>query len=294
MDVTVVIMTRNRIDELTRTLGHLTSLPGSPPIIVADNGSDDGTPSVVREHFPGVEVIELAGNLGVEARNIAVRQASTPYIAFNDDDSWWGPGSLQRVVDLFERHTRLGAVTAHVTVEPSGHDDPTSLQMQHSPLDGDPSVAGIPVLGFLACATAVRRQAFLDVGGFHPRFHFGGEEELLATDLRMADWHVRYVPDVHVHHDASTNRDPVWRARRGVRNTLWYLWLRRPLAAALRGSVQLLRRVENATAFPALLAALRGLPWVIRERRRVDDHLERHLLALEASQDAAGVRQYGA
>ena len=41
--VTVVIATRNRRDELLRTLGRLTALPEQPPVIMVDNGSSDGS-----------------------------------------------------------------------------------------------------------------------------------------------------------------------------------------------------------------------------------------------------------
>ncbi len=191
-DITLIVMTRNRVDELLPTLGRLISLSESPPVIVVDNGSTDGTPPQVERHFPEVDLIALASNTGVAARNIAVERASTPYGAFNEDDSWWEDGALRRVVRLFDANPTLGGVTARIIVEPNGRDDPISVEMEGSPVSGDPSLPGTPVLGFLACATALRRSAFLEVGGFESRLHFGGEEELLATDLRTAGWEVRY------------------------------------------------------------------------------------------------------
>lgn len=281
MDLTVVIMTRNRADELLSVLGRMTSLPERPPIVVADNGSTDGTADLVRDRYPEIDVLRFDENIGVAARNAAVRRATTPYVAFNDDDSWWSPGSLTRVVELFDRHPRLGAVTAHVTVEPRGDDDPVSLEMQQSPLEGDDSIPGVPVLGFMACATAVRRVAFEEVGGFEPMLHFGGEEQLLATDLAAAGWAVRYVPDISVHHMASSKRDSAWRRRRVVRNDLWYVWLRRPVTSAARRSVGTLLSPDRSTALRGLAAALRGARWVSRNRRVVPAHLEEQLRRLD-------------
>lgn len=290
--VTVVIMTRNRVDELLATLKRLTALPEAPPIVVADNGSTDGTVERVQASFPDVDVIALPDNLGVEARNVAVRRARTPYIAFNDDDSWWAPGALARVNELFEGHPRLGAVTAHIVAEPSGEDDPTSLVMRHSPVSGDGSVPGIPVLGFLACATAVRRSAFLEVGGFEERLHFVGEEELLATDLVSAGWRVQYVPELVVRHQASTSRDSDWRLRRGIRNTLWYLWLRRPARSAIRRSLHLLRHAPPRASLPAVAEAVRRGRWVLSERRVVPPEVERDLRRLDPEQERSSARQY--
>lgn len=291
-DVTVVVMTRNRRGELLDTLARLTALPGSPPVVVADNGSRDGTVAAVRDAFPEVRVLPLGHNAGVTARNEAVRLADTPYIAFSDDDSWWAPGALDRVAAVLDRHPRIALVTAHVLVEPGGRDDPVSIEMQHSPVSGDPSLPGIPVLGFLACAAAVRRDAFLAVGGFPERLHFSGEEELLAIDLAAAGWELRYMPDIVVHHSPSSSRDTDWRLRRGVRNALWTLWLRRPAAHAVRRSWQLLRSTRPAVAVTALGQALGGLSWVLRERRVVPDAVERDLRRLEPQQDESEARQY--
>lgn len=290
--ITVVIMTRNRVDELRATLGRLTSLAEAPPIVVADNGSSDGTTECIRTSFPEVELIHFQSNVGVEARNVAVRRARTPYIAFNDDDSWWASGSLGRVVDLFEAHSRLGAITAHIMVEPSGEDDPTSVVMGRSPVSGHGPAPGMPVLGFLGCATAVRREAFLEVGGFEERFHFAGEEELLATDLVAAGWAVRYVRELRVHHQASASRDDVWRQRREIRNKLWFLWLRRPAPAALRRSVHLLRHAPPRASIPAVAEAIRKGGWVIAKRRVVPDEVEANLRRLDPDQKDTLERQY--
>jgi GT2 family glycosyltransferase len=40
--ITVVIMTRNRREELLETLARMTALPERAPVIVADNASTDG------------------------------------------------------------------------------------------------------------------------------------------------------------------------------------------------------------------------------------------------------------
>lgn len=282
-DVTVVIMTRNRVDELCTTLEHLHELPERPQLVVVDNGSTDSTAAQVRRRFPSVTLIRHERNIGVAARTGAVAEATTRYVAFNDDDSWWEPGSLATAVEAMEGHPNLGAVTARVLVEPGGRLDPTSAEMRDSPVeDGSTIWPGVPVVGFLACATMVRREAFLSVGGFEERFHFGGEEQLLAADLMAAGWGVRYLDDVVVHHAASRRRDPAWRRRRDLRNHLWFLWLRRPVRRAAHLSIRHAAAAAPATAIPAVLEAARGLPWVLRSRAVVPPAVERQLRVLDA------------
>lgn len=279
--ITLVVMTRDRRREVLDVLGRLSDLPEAPAILVMDNGSSDGTADAVAARFPTVEVIRLPENRGVEARNLAVERATTPYVAFNDDDSWWAPGSLGQVVDLFDRHPRLGAVAAHIRVEPGGRDDPTSIEMQASPVISEAPLPGRPVLGFLACGLAVRIEAFLGVGGFERRFHFGGEEQLLAADLAAAGWELRYHPEVIVHHQPSPRRDRPWRRRRDIRNSLWFLWLRRPVGVALRRSWALLGEAPVSVWAPAVLdAVLRG-GWVPGERKVAPPWLELQLKRLD-------------
>lgn len=292
--ITLVIMTRDRGEELASTLTTLGQLPERPPIVVADNGSADEEVADIARRFPWVTFIPLRRNAGVAARNLAVQHVETPYVAFNDDDSVWTPGSLQQVVDTFDAHPRIGALTAHIVVGADGRDDPTSLEMAASPVSGDPALPGIPVLGFLGCATAVRRDAYLGVGGFEERFHFGGEEELLATDLAAAGWEVRYLADATVRHTPSTSRDHAKRRRLGVRNTLWYLWLRRPARSAARRSWRVLRDAGVVTGAGGLADALTGAGWVARNRRVVPAGVEENLCRLEPQQARSEARQYAA
>ncbi|HEY4465515.1 MAG TPA: glycosyltransferase, partial [Streptosporangiaceae bacterium] len=122
--VTAVVVTRNRRDELSRTLGYLAALPERPPVIVVDNGSADGTAGMVRRRYPDMHVIAARRNLGAVARNLAVRRVTTPYVAFCDDDTWWEPGSIGRAADALDAHPDVAVVTARIVVEPDGTDDP--------------------------------------------------------------------------------------------------------------------------------------------------------------------------
>jgi glycosyltransferase involved in cell wall biosynthesis len=55
--ISIVMITQNRATEVLCSLGHLTALPERPEIILVDNGSTDGTTSLVSERFPSVRVI---------------------------------------------------------------------------------------------------------------------------------------------------------------------------------------------------------------------------------------------
>jgi GT2 family glycosyltransferase len=288
----VVIITRNRRAELLRTLAHMTALPERPQIIVVDNGSRDGSAAAAAAH-PRVRVIASPGNLGAVGRNIAVERLTTPYVAFCDDDTWWEPGALARAADLLDACPRLASVTGRILVEPGLGEDPITPELRHSPVPRPDWMPGPALLSILAGASMLRVAAFREVGGFSPRLWIGGEEELLSMDLAARGWWLCWAEDVVVHHHASTVRDPRQRRMLGIRNTLWTTWLRRPAGPALRRTAAVLRSVPRDRASAgAVAAALAGLPWVLRERRVVPDHVERGLRLLEEPQRNSRARRY--
>ncbi|KOV21779.1 glycosyltransferase [Streptomyces caelestis] len=290
---TVVVITYNRRPELLRTLGELAGLPEEPPVVVTDNGSTDGTAEAVARRHPDVRLLRPGRNLGAVGRNLAVRDVRTPYVAFCDDDSWWSPGSLAGAADLLDRHPALGSVTARIIVEPDGTDDPIVRELRDSPLPGPPWLPG-PALGsFLAAATVLRTDAFRTAGGFSPRLWLGGEEELLAADLAADGWWLTYADHLTVHHRASAARDATLRRMHGIRNTLWFTWLRRPVRPALRRTLDLARTVPRDTAsLRAFAEAAAALPWVLRERRVLPHEVESRLRLLDPAQRTSTARRY--
>jgi GT2 family glycosyltransferase len=283
--VGVAIATRERYDDLAGALERLCALPERPPVVVADNGSRDGTPARIRERFPEVRVIELGANHGAGARTAAIEALATPYVAFSDDDSWWAPGALQRAAALFDAHPRLGLLAARILVGPGERLDPVCAEMERSPLRAGDGPPGRPVLGFVACGAIVRRAAYLGVGGFDARYGIGGEERPFAIDLAAAGWELRYVPEVVAHHHPAGGGLRPGRRASELRNDVWSAWLHRPAGAALRRTAGLVRRSGPGRHTAAGLArALRGAPWVARERRVVPDEVERALRALERAE----------
>ncbi|WP_255423347.1 glycosyltransferase family 2 protein [Achromobacter sp. K91] len=265
--VSVVVLTHNRCRELCRTLGRLNAQPDSHPIVVVDNGSADGTASTVLRQFPDVLLIRAGANLGAAGRNLGVERVTTPYVAFCDDDTWWGHGSLERAADVLDRHADIAVLNACISVGAGEREDPACAAMACSPL---PRVAGVgpELTGFMAGACVMRVGAFRLAGGYWRPFFIGGEEALLAQDIMAEGGRIVYAPQLHVHHWPSLARDGALRRRMLARNALWTAWLRLPPALALARSLSILRGVP---AWGARIQALRDAcaHWrTIRAHRR--------------------------
>jgi GT2 family glycosyltransferase len=255
--VTIVVATRDRRDELLRTLGR-----HEAPVIVVDNGSTDGTQQAISS-LPNVTLVELGDNHGAYARTIGAQRAATPYVAFADDDSWWAPGALERATMIMQDHPRLAVLAAQVRVMPSDEPDPLCRLMADSPVARMPDLPGPSVLGFMACGSVVHRGAFLSVGGFDDIVRFPGEEERVALDLAAAGLGLAYVDDVVAYHRPSPSRHSAAARKAAVaRSRLLTALLRRPWPEVGRELVTTLGsgRVGRAgvvSAVPQIWPALR-------------------------------------
>jgi hypothetical protein len=79
-----------------------------------------------------------------------------------------------------------------------------------------------------------------------------------------------YACDVVTHHHPSAARDPSARHLMLIRNRLWTAWLRLPLVTAWHESRRVLHDgAALGVGGQALRSALRGLPWVLAQRRAV-------------------------
>ena len=126
-----------------------------------------------------------------------------------------------------------------------------------------------------------RRRAaprFSGSGGFHPRFGVGGEETLLSIDLAARGWGLAYCDDVTaVHHPEPGAARPGRRARL-VRNRLWTAWLRFSAGAAWTATTRTAHAaLSDGGVRAGFCDAVRGMPWVLRERLPVDPSLDRDL-----------------
>jgi len=267
-DVAVVIATWNRRERLVETLQRLVTLPERPSIVVVDNDSTDGTAAAVTSFGDDVRLVRLNRNLAAAARNVGVGVAATPFVAFCDDDTWWEPGALPRAAAHLRADPRIDVVAGRVLLHPGGRPDPTCLLMDASPLPRSTGLTGTPVLGFLAGASMVRTSTFRSLGGFHPRFGIGAEERLFSLDVWQRGGAIVYAPDVIVRHQPHPRPNGAARQVMQRRNDLWCAWLRYRSRSALEETLRLaVRARREPSARAALIQAVRGLPWVLRERR---------------------------
>ena len=94
--ISVVLPTHNRAHLFPRAIDSvLSQLENGDELIVVDDGSTDNTHSVISNYGSRIRYIKTPGVGAGAARNIGIREAQNPLLAFIDSDDEWLPGKVQ-------------------------------------------------------------------------------------------------------------------------------------------------------------------------------------------------------
>ena len=110
MRTAVVILNWNTERYLKAFLpGLVASCPADAEVIVADNGSADGSLEWVRSEYPGVRTIALDANYGFTGGyNRALAQVEAEYFVLINSDIQVAPGWLEPLVEYMDSHPQCG------------------------------------------------------------------------------------------------------------------------------------------------------------------------------------------
>jgi GT2 family glycosyltransferase len=204
---------------------------GASTIIVADNGSSDGSVDMIRAEYPMVRVVVNHSNPGYGvASNEAIALTESQYVLLLNSDVVFRPGTLKALTDYLDEHPRAGIVgprltNADGTLQRSCHEFPRPFVslLEHSWVGA--VVCSIPVLRrrylrtwthdharpvpwVVGAALAIRKEPFARVGGFDPSFFMYFEEVDLAYRMMRAGWETHFAPVAEITHfgGASTQQ----------------------------------------------------------------------------------------
>lgn len=104
----VIIVTYNAMKWAERCFSSLRKSSIPVNVIVVDNGSTDGTQDYVKTHFPEVEIIQSAENLGFgKANNIGIEKAyknGADFFYLMNQDAWVFPDSIQELLNVYNSY----------------------------------------------------------------------------------------------------------------------------------------------------------------------------------------------
>lgn len=217
-DAAVVVVTHNSLPWVEPCLESVRGVE----TVVVDNGSSDGTPDVVRELFPEVQLVEQE-NRGLAAGwNTGLERTTGRYVLILNADAWLVDDALTQLVAFADEHPEAAVVGPRLT-NPDG-----SLQR---------SVRGFPTVWRLAteylflrklaprsqllnafyaggfehdevreadflmgACLLVRREAIAEVGTLDESFFLFSEETDWCYRFVAAGWKVLFFPGAECVH----------------------------------------------------------------------------------------------
>ena len=274
MVVTVTYSPGPHLNRFLASLAHATERRVT--VIMADNGSTDGTPELAVEQYPNVRLVHMGANLGYGSavnRAVASYLADRELTAAGDPDFFvvanpdvvWGPRSIDDLLAAAQRWPDAGALGPLIrdpdgSVYPSARHQPSLVRGGMHAVVGpfwksNPWTAAYrqerlepserPVGWLSGSCLLLRRRAFDAITGFDERYFMYMEDVDLGDRLTGAGWLNVYVPSAEVLHDKghSTGRDPARNLAAHHTSTYTFLadrhsgWRQAPLRWTIRAAL---------------------------------------------------------
>ncbi len=296
--VAVVIPSWNSLDLLPRCLASLREQGVELELLVVDNGSADGSPAYLDRE--GVPHLDLPRNLGFAAAvNLGVRRTGAAAVLVLNADTVLEAGALPTLLGALESDEGLGGVQPRLLQLRQGEDlgieaadlysagqaltaDGRALELGAGESQAPQWLQPAEVFGVCGAACLLRRRMFEQLGGYDERYFAFYEDVELNVRGRIAGWRFGYVPEAVVWHVGNASwmaeapRPGAWNARLVARNRaatqLKFMPARalpRIAAVEVGSLLRAARQRRFLSTLRGKLAALRWLPELLRERRRL-------------------------
>lgn len=221
IDLSIIIVNWNTCELLAQCL---TSLERASPklryeIIVVDNGSADGSVTMVRTRFPQVRLIENDHNAGfARANNQGLSISKARYSLLLNSDTIVHPHTLERLVEVAESHPSVGVVGCKLlnldgTLQASWAKYPTLWSellgrnvRERRLVETEPDVYDVDWIG--GACFLVRASAIAQVGLLDEDYFMYSEELDWCFRMRRSGWRVFYLASSAITHlgGASASR----------------------------------------------------------------------------------------
>jgi hypothetical protein len=262
VDFTFAIVNWNTKDLLRRCLLSIAAHRGGfdVEILVADNGSEDGSADMVETEFPSVALVRNSSNLGfARAHGALFAHSRGRYHVLVNSDVELLDGCLEAVEERMRLDERVGILGAQIVV-PGGRIQPSCRRFPTLPrqfldatglgrlfprsrlnayrMGGFDHRTPAPVDQVMGSFFVIRASVIESIGALDTRFFMYYEEVDYCLRAARAGYTVYFEPAARVRHDggASSRKVRVLTIRRKMRSMHYYFrkhrgaWVTVPLA----------------------------------------------------------------
>lgn len=285
-------------DYLLRSLHSIIddSVPVPYEIIVIDNASKEGLPLRITSVWPGVRLLISEENLGfAKAANYGVRQARGKYVVLVNPDTLVYSGTIAKLYDFMENNPDAAGVSPQAFYTTGEHqpvarrfitlgyilfgrrsifhrfmpNNPFTRRYLYSGIEHSPLPVEVEAL--IGAFMFLRREAFLDVGGFDERFFFYAEDIDLCRRLHRKGWKIYLHPGARIIHFYGGSRKRIHLFSEYHRMKAFYKFFTKHLSGlkAIQPILaQGLAAITTVMMFTSIFGAEPKEPSWIRERKR--------------------------
>lgn len=288
--VSLVISVWNRKEDLRENLAAIARQTRPPQqVVVVDNDSTDGTPEMVLEEFPWVQLVRMPHSRygACETFNIGFGSAWGEYTGILDDDVVLPEDFVARMLEEFAAEPESTVLLSPKVIEPEMPEEYKNSAALNTPRY---------MATFRGCGSMAKKAALQEAEFYDERFFIFGNERDLTTRLLNLGYRVKMVPSIEVFHKAPFGmrhgkRSLYYHVRNfwlwAFKYVPWFKVLTYPLAFVRKGlggkqgggqvtdavgTIGLFDNIRSVRGgwwicIKASLAALWNLPYCLRRRR---------------------------
>ena len=225
MEFTFLMPCLNEAETLAFCIGEAQSAIGrlglDAEVLIADNGSTDGTPEHIEKNYPQVTVIRSGGNIGFGAgHNLIMDRLDSDYHVILNPDICLRDDAISQLAAYLDENADIGLVSPQIKF-PDGRiqvlgkrtpclrylfashfrksDEPEATLREYAMLDEDYSKP-FAIENATGCFMFIRTKLFKEIGGFDKRYFMYFEDSDLSREVNKRCRTV-YYPGATVYHE---------------------------------------------------------------------------------------------
>ena len=272
--ISAVVATYRRKDELNRLFNSVISNNISNiELIVVDQNLDGLIDDVIAKYSSLLDInhVKMTEANQSKARNLGAAKAKYPLICFPDDDCWFEPDALQKVLAYFEHNTSTDLLIINWKQNPIVHHQSFALTTKE--------IFSFRAVGYVTYVQFFNKNVFQKLGGFMEtigigKYIGGGEDSELTFRAADRGMNIFYNAAIGVNHKyiAITTRDlPTIRARQRAMGLMYAKYnvpkhiVLRGLAAPLIKMVLCMNRQKAKEYYNMFLGRKEGLIYGLKQ-----------------------------
>lgn len=215
MKLGIYLLSFNRKQELFKVISSFYNLINDTvyEAFVLDQCSTDGSRDMIKKNFPLIKLYFINRNLGVAGgRDYLIKKSNSDICVFLDDDSYFkNQDDINKISLLFKNspETKFSSFKI-IDIENNLADWPHPRAMKNK------SNLSWNCLNYVGCGHAIRKKAYMKIGGYNITSHFYAEE--LELTYKMFNFFGSkmgiYRGDIEVIHLASSKQRIYWSGER--------------------------------------------------------------------------------